>query len=445
MATLRNQPQPVPTPTPVPDDEAQAVIDSVFGTGQPAAAPATPAAPTAAPPTTQAAPQASGPAGLEEIVKSKGGKRPVNEGSPGEVRAPEVNPITGDVLASGVTRYLWDDGDWVDVRDGKVMNGDLSVAQGKASPWQVRNDPDGNLIRVNPQTGQTEVLVEKKGKGGTTIKTASKGSMYLDPSDGQWKYVAGQTQVSAPSNQKNLVYQDAQGNVSAKPNPNYDQAAAARTAELEQIKLAKARGEISLEQAKAQVDAINDKFSQWYKERQLELQGKTLESSQRGQDMTYAVGMANNATSAAASALPYLVPKGWHENFNKSIASLGSGSSAPVEYGAPMTAPFPYDPIGLGRQVVSDILGTQGGKPPAPVQLPSFTAPPALTGQMSAANAGVQSAYAASQPPAPAPAAAPPAPAPVAAAPVASMGGLVRGQDGQWVYKPQGVGGGVPL
>jgi hypothetical protein len=337
------------TPKAPPRDEIDDLLDEALGTKPqptpPASQPLQPgttAHNSAARPPTQLPPGM--PPELAAIVEKKG--LPYNWQNPGLDE--------DDLFAGQLYNYVWEDNSYVQVRKDPdsgqmaVVNQKLTQPeQGGAKPVRIEDKETGDIYLYDYAT-KTKVRIHQGSKTQKPTTVPNK-SWVVDPQTGELTQVgATNTPVSAPSNQPNIASRDAKGNLVWDKNLNFDQAAAARQARIEEITLAHKNREMSLQEAKFEIDKANNQFDQWYKK-------QTLETTRRGQDMNYAGEMGRAALQGMQGALPYLVPKGWGGEFAGALNAINAGKPAPSF--SPMTAEFPYNPMDVATRVAEQVLG----------------------------------------------------------------------------------------
>jgi hypothetical protein len=303
------------------------------------------------------------PAGIEDWIALYG--PPSNLDKPGKYTADTIDPYTKRVIKAGTYRYVWTDGRYL----GADASGAIISAGGGKDDKEsvnkaptVRTKPDGSTEQwdaANSQWVPKDAAPAPKASNLQVIH-GKNGDYYLDPVTKKATRVDG-TPYS----------EDPETAIQAQAKARLDNEYAA-------IKNGMQRGEYEIAEAKLRAEQARDAVSNWYKEQTLRMTG-------RGQDMDYGERMATNATSAANAMLPYMVPVGAMGDFNKAIASLGSGSSAPVQYGGIPTAPLPWNPITMPQEVATRAMGS--------LPQPAYTAPSALTGAVAAADQGALNAY----------------------------------------------------
>ncbi|MDE2096660.1 MAG: hypothetical protein KGL39_05380 [Patescibacteria group bacterium] len=223
--------------------------------------------------------------------------------------------------------------------------------------------PTGNYDIV---TGST-ALKPVKGSTNAPITKSVGGDLYqYDPSTKQWNVVA--TGPTASKDAQMISVQNADGTISQVP---------ATTAEIQ-----------SLIQSRQQNDAINQAKLQWQQAQDQIANGlklKTLSLDQAKQAATEAYQKADLQMRQAASATTYadtlakgLLSPGDMANINASIQSMGSRSSAPVQY-QPLGGISPTLPMQLAQQAMNGSQASTDTSGAAPASVPAASASAAST------------------------------------------------------------------
>ncbi len=272
----------------------------------------------------------------------------------------------------------------------------ISAAMAQVTAAERARDRAAKLVdRLESQTLTAKRQAESaKGKPQTPTTRTQDGRLYqYNPTTDSWEPAIEGSRDSAGDSlgARRFEYQQLRDSIR-------DQLAA--------DKMSLAQAQKALEDERKRIEAeLRAEYNQAQIEATQRGQDIVAETSRRGQDLNYAQGMAQVGTSAMMQSLPFLAPEGTAQDLAGAINALSRGQPVTV---APRSAPFPFNPMDIGRQIAA--MALQGISPAAaaagagspPAQAPTVPAPVQVAPQPAQPSGFVAPSAPTSAPPAPA-------------------------------------------